>query len=240
MSDKTPNNAQTQRDTFNQLVDDGTYSAEFEHPAEMKRFVASVVREHQPCANGRRAVHVLECGCGTGFWLQLACEILRDAGRNARPMGFDISDRMVALARRVLGKAADDQDLRQGDLLAPGVFKFRGCEDGFDMILAYDVIQQLPPTRQPETCRRIAGRLAVGGVAMIFDQDGDSAFGRRMRIKKMLRRYLGIPLVPAYYCNATYPKLSEIQRQLTLADGISAEIIAAPDSPKYALVIRRH
>lgn len=239
MSDSAPNNALTQRETFNQLVDDGTYSAEFEHSTEMKQFVATTVRKYLPQSDERGVVRLLECGCGTGSWLRLASEILQEAGRNPLPMGFDVSDRMVAVAQQVLRDSVGGQKIRQGDLLASGVFDFPGCEGGFDLVITYDVIQQLPPPRQREACQRIAEHLAVEGVALIFDQDLASPFGRRMQLKKVLRRYFGIPLIPAYFCNATYPKLAEIRDALNETTGISAEIIAAPTSPKRALVIRR-
>lgn len=232
-------NAERQRTSFNCLIDDGTYSADFDHPTRMKQFVATVLQEYLLPGIERPCIRLLDCGCGTGAWLQFQCTILQQAGHEVRAMGFDLSERMVATAREVLGDTVKRTDLRQGDLLSPAAFAFAGCDDGFDLIFAYDLIQQLPPARQSEACRRIASHLACDGIAVVFDHDSDSPYGRSMHRKKLLRRYLGIPLVPAYYCNARYPRLARIAHMLNQATDLRTEVAAAPDGRKRALIIRR-
>lgn len=232
-------NAERQRISFNRLVDDGTYSADFDHPAAMKQFVATVLQERLLPALEHSRIRLLDCGCGTGAWLRFQRTILQQAGYEVRAMGFDLSERMVRVAQEALDGTVKNTDLRQADLLSPAAFAFDGCDDGFDVIFAYDVIQQLPPARQSEACRHIASRLASGGIAVIFDHDSDSLYGRSMHRKKLLRRYLGLPLVPAYYCNARYPALARIGQTLNQAEGWHAEIVAAPDGRKRALIIRR-
>src|SRR3546814_8250178 len=67
--------------------------------------------------------------------------------------------------------------------------------------------------------------LAPGGVAVIFDNEADSRFGRRMALRKLVTRYSGLPLVPRYYCNAAYPPLARIQKQIAESAMMVSEIV---------------
>ena len=57
-------------------------------------------------------------------------------------------------------------------------------------------------------------RLAIGGAALIFDNDAESPFGRRMALRKFMTRYFGLRLVPDYYCNASYPPLNRLRQRI--------------------------
>src|SRR3546814_8047586 len=85
----------------------------------------------------------------------------------------------------------------------------------------------------------MAAALAPGGVALIFDNEADSRFGRRMALRKLLTRYCGLRLVPRYYCNAAYPRLERIRQGLAKDAMMNCEIVLRADGVKRALVVER-
>src|SRR3546814_4566642 len=109
---------------------------------------------------------------------------------------------MVEVAQEKLRGLAAPGDLRRGDLLEPQSYAFDAAGGGFDLIFTYDVVQQLPRARQAEACHGMAAALAPGGVALIFDHEADSRFGRRLALRKPLTRYCGLRLVTRYYCRS--------------------------------------
>jgi len=228
-----------QRRSFDQLVEEGVYSDDFDHAPAAKAFVGQVLAEVLPRLPANRPLRVLDCGCGTGAWLTFVAAALRDAGvGEARLCGFDLSGNMVEVARRKLAGLADPADLRTGNLLEPASYGFAGAEDGFDLILTYDAIQQLPRRQQFATCELMVGRLAPGGIALIFDNDSQSPFGKRMAWRKFLTRYFGLRLVPRYYCNAAYPPLEQFRERLA-GGALRASILVRADAVKRALVVER-
>lgn len=228
-----------QKKSFDSLVDSGVYSAEFEHAEVAKAFVEGVVQRILPSLGGSRPVSVLDCGCGTGAWLSFVGSIMDKAGYRPRLCGFDLSDRMIDVAQDRLSDQAASEDVRTGNILDRRCFSFSGMEAGFDLVFTYDVVQQLPRRRQAEACRLIVEALAPGGFALIFDNDGETPFGRRMARRKFFTRYFGLPLVPRYYCNAAYPKLERIRTALAARPDLAASIIIRDDGVKRALVVRR-
>jgi len=225
-----------QRRSFDQLVEDGVYSADFEHSPAAKDFVAAVLARAMPHPPARRRLTVLDCGCGTGAWLAFLAAALRQSGiTDARLCGFDLSGNMVDVARRRLAGLAEPDDLRVGNLLDETSYQFEGATDGFDLVFAYDVVQQLPRRDQLASCELMASRLAPDGVALIFDNDSRSKFGRRMARRKFLTRYFGMKLVPRYYCNAAYPPLERFRQRLAVSG--AADIHVRPDGVKRALVL---
>src|SRR3546814_16277666 len=80
--------------------------------------------------------------------------------------------------------------------------------------------------------------LAPGGVAVIFDNEADSRFGRRMALRKLVTRYSGLPLVPRYYCNAAYPPLARIQKQTAESAQMVSETVIRHDAVKRTLVVQ--
>ncbi|GAB4394853.1 MAG: hypothetical protein Tsb0032_23840 [Kiloniellaceae bacterium] len=231
--------AEKQRRSFDQLVDEGVYSDDFEHAPAAKDFVASVLRAALPRLSPGRPLRVLDCGCGTGAWLSFLAGALNEAGVGEfRLYGFDLSGKMVEVARRKLAGLAAPEDLRSGDLLKPDSYAFDGAEAGFDVIFTYDAVQQLPRRRQFEACELMLRHLAPGGLALIFDNDSRSPFGRRMAKRKFLTRYLGLKLVPRYYCNAAYPPLERFRQDLAAASW-DARVQVRADDVKRALVVGR-
>lgn len=227
-----------QRRSFDDLVKTGVYSADFDHAPAAKSFVAAVLRDSIPRLSQRASLAVLDCGCGTGAWLSfLHVQLLQAGSARLRLCGFDLSQRMVEVAReRLQGLAAPD-DLRCGNVLDRRSYSFTGLSDGFDLIFTYDVVQQLPRSRQAEACQMIAATLAPGGLALIFDNDGATPFGRRMALRKFVTRFCGLRLVPRYYCNASYPPLERIRRSLDDAAGLRARIMVRADGIKRAMIV---
>ena len=86
-------------------------------------------------------------------------------------------------------------------------------------------------------CDAMLKRLKSGGILVVFDHDRWSRHGLIMGAKKVVTKYTGIQLVPRYYCNASYPPLLRMCRQL-LAKGLDASIRLAPDGRKRALFVR--
>lgn len=229
-----------QKQSFDKLVDSGVYSAEFEHGLRAKSFVASVLQWAIPPAPLRRPLSILDCGCGTGAWLQfISAELFRAGHEHQRLCGFDLSGRMVDVAQVKLRDAEATFDLRVGNMLEAQSYDFDGIEGGFDLIFTYDVVQQLPRGRQLDACRAIVRALAPNGTALIFDNDSQSRFGRRMAVRKFMTRYFGLRLVPRYFCNASYPPLEKFRHKMAVENSCDAQIAVRDDGIKRALVIRR-
>lgn len=228
-----------QRRSFDSLVEEGVYSDDFEHAPKAKAFVGDVLAAVVPRLAPGRPLRLLDCGCGTGAWLSFLVQTLRDQGvEDVRCCGFDLSGKMVEVARRKLAGIADPQDLRSGNVLDAASYDFAGLSEGFDLLFCYDVVQQLPKRQQYRVCETMTNHLAPGGLALIFDNDGQSKFGRRMARRKFLTRYCGMKLVPHYYCNAAYPPLEKFRRRLA-AESWNAAIHVRPDQIKRALVVGR-
>ena len=227
-----------QRASFNALVADGVYSQEFDHPPSLKAFVERVIND-EVVSSDDASLKVLDCGCGTGAWLQFIGALLSERGIGNQLFGFDISDSMVDLATRKLGGLDTDSCVKRGDLLDSESYAFDAAKAGFDVIFVFDAVQQLPPKRQFDACELMVERLAPGGVLLVFDHDKVSAYGRAMGRKKFITRYLGVPLVPKYFCNAKYPPLSLFASRFARSEGLSVSVLSADESPKMALVIRK-
>lgn len=229
-----------QRKSFDDLVDSGVYSAVFEHAPPAKVFVEDVLSEILRQFDRQKPLNILDCGCGTGTWLAFIHAHLSQRGVSVhRFCGFDLSSGMVEVAQQTLQGVADPNDIRCDNVLDKDCFAFYGVEQGFDLIFTYDVVQQLPRARQLDACRAIADQLAPGGIALIFDNDSETKFGRRMGVRKFLTRYFRIPLVPRYYCNAAYPPLEKFRLRLDGVDNRQAKILVRADRKKRTLVIER-
>lgn len=229
-----------QRRSFDSLVEGGVYDVAFDHSTMAKAFVGQVLRHVMPRLGRHGGLNILDCGCGTGAWLTYLHEQLTGAGlAPPRLCGFDLSERMVELARKKLHGLAEASDIRCGNVLDRRSYAFDGLEGGLDLIFTYDVVQQLPRAHQIESCCAIVDALAVGGVALIFDNDAESPFGRRMALRKFLTRYCGIQLVPDYYCNAAYPRLERLRRRIEAEGRVWTEIIVRDDGVKRGLLVVR-
>jgi SAM-dependent methyltransferase len=229
-------NSQLQKESFNRLVDEGVYSINTKHDLSAVNFVNSVLKDYLLSQNTKKNLTVLDCGCGTGYWLNLINNTLRGNNLDIRLMGFDVSDRMIGIARECVPDLVFEDDLRVGDLLEPDSFNFENCP-GFDLIFVYDTIQQLPLSRQLEACKSIISHLNKGGTALIFDHEKNSVYGLKMHLKKFLTKRFGIGLVPAFYCNAVYPGLARIAKKISVIDPFETKIVSSYITAKKALII---
>lgn len=226
------------RASFNELVEQGVYSEEFDHPPALKRFVAEVLAQNTPLASPGQPLRILDCGCGPGVWLEFLLDRLQGDAGSIACYGFDVSDGMVELARRRLMARHESVAIQQGDLLSKASYVFESAPNGFDLIFVFDVVQQLPRRLQYVACEMILDSLRPGGVALLFDHDRKSEYGRRMGRRKLITKYLGIPLVPRYYCDARYPPLSAFAQQISRTGRFSAAVTADDATPKMALVVK--
>ena len=100
------------------------------------------------------------------------------------------------------------------------------------------MVQQLPRDLQLPACEAVATHLGDGGVALIFDRERNSLFGRVMGGAKFLRRHLKIPLVPAHYTAARYPPLNRFARALEQR-GYRTGIKASSNGRRRAMTVRK-
>ncbi|MFQ5535041.1 MAG: sulfotransferase [Sphingomonadales bacterium] len=228
-----------QRQAFGSLVANGVYGQDFRHSDEAEAFFVACMRASIDGIVSAKRLTVLECGCGTGIWLDTLRRkcLTGKAGPHAL-YGFDITPEMVEIAREKISDHAPAGHLRVGDVIKPNSYDFGASGRSFDLIFAYDVIQQLPRKLQFEACTALLQHLAAGGAAVIFDNDSASPFGRKMGRKKFLTRYLGLGLVPRYYCNARYPPLAKFASRIDAMPQFSTTLRIAPDGRKRALIVR--
>lgn len=232
-------NADRQRTSFDRLVSSGVYSTRSTHSDKARAFFAHVVGEHvlKPLASAA-PLRAVDCGCGPGIWSEFLLDLGDDAGGRIELKAFDLSGGMVDLARQRLEGRARPEHVVVGDLLDPSVYRVLAPEP-VDLLFAYDVVQQLPPKRQAEAIDLMLERLATGGRLVIFDHEKSSPYGRRMARRKFITRYLHIPLVPRYYCNASYPPLADIAAEIGQRGSFKATVLSTEDFPKRALVVER-
>lgn len=220
---------------FDEAIRRGHCPPDYAHAPEARRFVLDVLL---PRARGTAGPpRILECGCGNGGWLELLARSLPEV-RDVGLYGFDVSVEMVALARARLDGIVPGERLRVGDALDRAAYDFDRPGRGFDLIFAYDVIQQLPRARQAEACELMADRLAPRGTLVVFDQERFSPYGAVMALKKAITRVTWIPLVPRYYCAARYPPLWSLARRMRARGGVT-EISRHPQGSKRALIVSR-
>lgn len=227
---------EAQRSGFEQAIRDGRYDAAFEHGDKAQRFFSARINEWLAARAGSDGpLRVLEAGCGTGAWL---VHLHRLAG--ARPLtlcGFDLTDGMVALARDNVKQRGVPVSLETGDLLQADSYRCAQLNGAFDLIYAYDVVQQLPRPLQWRAVEQMAGQLAVGGTLMVFDHERWSRYGVRMAWRKFLTRWGPIQFVPKFYCNARYPALKAMARRLRSA-GYRVSLERQAGFAKIALLVQ--
>ncbi len=225
-----------QRRNFRELVHAGAYGVDFDHKPEAKAFVKGCINDLFPVATGS-GLRILDCGCGSGAWLDFIRGELDCKGDLLhRYYGFDLTSEMIEVACRRLPEFPPTR-LHQGNIIAAESYVFDDEEPLFDLIYCYDVVQQLPLRLQFRACETMAEHLRNGGVAIMFDQDRHSSFGRAMGCAKFVTRYLKIPLVPPHYTAARYPPLRQFARRLR-ESGYETTIKVAPNGRKRALVVQ--
>lgn len=219
--------------TYERLIEEGTFTDHFAHHDSQRTFFASVVG---PCLDrlGDGAA-VLEAGCGTGVWLEAVADLLGERAGSVSFFGFDLTPGMVELTQRRLGSRAS---VWVGDVLAKDSYRAGGRGD-YDLVFAFDVVQQLPRESQSAALEAMLAHVAPEGTLVVFDHDAQSSYGRTMAIRKRLTGW-GIPLLPSFYRVARYPFLGKLARDLAASHEVDVTVPIAPDRRKRALVaIRR-
>jgi SAM-dependent methyltransferase len=226
-----------QKEAFGSLVRNGTYDSRFEHAPHVRAFFEDCMQYASSGIGAASEVRILDCGCGPGAWLDL---LSRANGRDGRKhfFGFDLTPEMVATARTRLEGRVPPSHLQQGNILSDASYVFSGDDRPYQILYAFDVVQQLPRKLQLEAIKRMMARVAADGCAVVFDHDRWSPHGLRMGFRKLVTKYLRVELVPRYYCNAHYPALARFASKLRASGRYSAEIKVAPDGRKRALIVR--
>jgi len=227
-----------QQSAFGKLVENGVYSDEFEHSVEAQRFFGAVLDDALGSLSERSSLHVLDCGCGPGAWLDYISRMNVEKHPEGY-YGFDLTEQMIPVARKRLEHCAPEENFHVGDVLNERDYHFSTGPAKYDLIMTYDVVQQLPRSLQFTVCEMIISQLAKDGVALIFDNDCHSPFGRKMGFRKFMTRYLGVTLVPKYFCNAKYPPLQKFADRIALIKGYSTEVRVSPNGMKRVMIIRR-
>jgi len=220
-------------DSYRGLVAQGLYSAAWNQAPWAKAFVATVLTDAIDARASGGSLDILECGCGTGVWLTVAAPLVHERGGSLA--GFDLSPEMAAAARERLESSALPATIWVGDILDDAAYEPAG--DLYDVVFAYDVVQQLPREIQVDAVGAMLRHVRAGGTLVIFDNDSKSRFGRVMGAKKWLRRYLNIPLVPKFYIHAAYPDLRAMRRTFERA-GFSVELVPEELLRKRAMIVR--
>lgn len=242
--------AEIQKKAFDSLVEQGVYNAESEHALPMQKFFLDVFSDALQLASASGSfslsggsLGILECGCGAGNWLALAAKNLNlnqsQSSVDSQFYGYDISPAMVETTRKRLTGVVEESHIREGDLLAAVSYSFPDEVSAFDLIFAYDVIQQLPRGMQEQAVRLALQHLKPGGVYVVYDHEAGTSYGRRMAAKKFITRYFGINLVPRYYCNARYPRLRAMRKKIESTGDFMCDWREDVDSPKCALIIHK-
>jgi len=220
---------------FGKEIEECNIDTQFRQPQENIDFFLKVITDqigHQDAP-----LAILECGTGTGFWLSQIADIFDRAVLS----GFDLTPQMIEVARNRLEETANPVSLKVGDISEQSSFIFsvdRQVFEEFDIIFAYDVIQQLPGSLRPRAIQNMLSKLKRAGKVIIFDHDMFSFHGMKMWLKKKITKYLYIPLVPRYYCLASYPDIRCMARQVE-RQGYRTEIMRSSDVHKQALIITR-
>lgn len=219
------------------LIDSGVYRSSTEHGSPDKAIVREVL---EPFFRARPdgALRVLDSGCGPGEWLEEVHALASHRSGKTHLSGFDITPGMIDLARERLVGRVDPADIKVGDVLMPETYS-SDPDARFDLVYTFDVVQQLPTSRQWDSVQAMLSVVAPGGSLVIFDHDGRSLYGRKMRTKKVLRRYLHIPLVPAWYVYSVYPPLGKYASRLAKEKGLSVRVVSRDDTPRRALIVDR-
>jgi len=222
---------------YHGLIRGGVYSSSSKHGPPDRRFFAEVLTAIVDVLPAR-PVAILECGCGSGEWLDEAGRLAMASRATAVELaGFDITPGLVDLARERLRDRAAPERLLVGDVIDPEVYATLGGT--FDLVFAFDVVQQLPRAEQRHAVERMLGAVRAGGALVVFDHDRDSPYGRRMGMKKWITRHLRIPLVPRWYIHAAYPPLGRYAASIVGRHDLAVDVITRPYWPRRALVVRR-
>lgn len=223
------------RATYEKLAQTGVITDEFEHGGMQIGLFVLVMEDELRRMAVRENPAILDAGCGGGAWIE-TLSVLADARLpHASWYGFDLAPAMIRVAEKRLSDKLDRIRLGIGDVLDDTAYDLRHGGT-YELVYAYDVVQQLPRTEQAAAVETLLRHVAPGGSLVVFDHDAHSLYGFLMAAAKKLTR-LGIPLLPSYYTAARYPKLAQIRASLAARPRLEATIVRAADRRKRALIV---
>jgi SAM-dependent methyltransferase len=247
MTDKSTSYEAERRQAFADEVRRGTYNARQLPGDQARHFVVTAfVHSMGEAWSSTAPLSILECGMGTGAWLEAIA-----GARPAAPLelsGFDLTPEMVELARERLSALASPHVrigfLRTGDITLAAAYAAEGraANDtlaGFDVVFCYDVIQQLPPELRLPAIERMLAATRPGGCALIFDKHKYSWHGMTMAARKWVTAHTPIELVPRFYLEVHYPNLKALARRASADFGCVATLLPDRRRRHFALVLRR-
>jgi SAM-dependent methyltransferase len=237
-SEHGQNYEQSQKEAFGSLVANGVYHTGFRHAAELESFFRTSMGCAIEYVSDTNDAAVLECGCGAGVWLDTLGEIDKP-WKTVRYYGFDLTPEMVDVARQRLTGRMEPLHLKPGDVMDDASYLFGEADSGYQVVFAFDLVQQLPRKLQLEACRKMLSHVEPGGCLVVFDHERWSLHGIRMGLRKFVTRYLRIRLVPDFYCNARYPSLAGIANALSRESDVEAAVTVSEEVAKRALIVRR-
>lgn len=156
-------NTDEKRQAFAELCAARTYNEIFEHPERAKLFSRSVLGEVLARHTERASLRILDAGTGTGAWLTETAAFLEQSGYGFELAGFDHTTDMVAVAQRRIQQHSLTANFSQGDITDETTFGAFDS-DGVDLIIVYDVLQQLPRACRRRTVDRLKRRSRPGVV----------------------------------------------------------------------------
>lgn len=148
-----------------------TYRAERTHFwfRGFRRFVTPWVAA---AAHGRTDARLLDCGCGTGANLLVL-------GRHGTAVGFDLTARGLAFARR--------EGRTRVARASIGAIPFPDAS--FDVVTSFDVLYGLPDALEREAVREMTRVLRPGGEVVITAAAFESLRGGHGTLSHEVRRY---------------------------------------------------
>ena len=113
-----------QKEAFAKLVDQGVYSEEFKHSSDAEAFFIKTIVKATENINSKDDIHVLDVGCGTGVWLRtlIESEVLKSY-RLKNYYGFDLTERMIDVAKLKFSDVKDSYEFIVGDVLSDNTYQ---------------------------------------------------------------------------------------------------------------------
>lgn len=208
------------------LINKGIYSVNFNQPLWAQAFVLKIMSSFI----NDNTKNILECGSGTGFWIKF----LFSKYPSIKFYGFDLSSKMVELAKKNFG-FLPEVSIKQGNILDTKSFSF-GDTSNFDIVFCYDVIQQLYQKDYLKAIYQMLSHINKDGLVIVFDNERLSLYSFKMNLKKLITKFLKIPLVPIEFCDVRYPSLQYLKK-IVEKNGYKCKLVISPNKIKRALII---
>jgi SAM-dependent methyltransferase len=212
------------------------------YPLERFSQPASSVRlMQQAFAEGRRRLgdvaraHVIEAGCGNGYWLAELASWPPWRELSLQLEGFDLSDELIRLA----GRRHNPPNARF-HFVTGNVLDYRPSAPA-DVVFCFDVIQHVPAGDRRAAMANLLAMTRPGGLVLIADNHKWAMRAMYNNLLKWLAGHTPIRCIPPHYLLASYPSFRWL---IATMRGLGAEPIAPPlraeeGAPKRAAIFRK-